>query len=464
MRIQPCSWRKKNERPTLRVEQMAAGRGVLSLWRRIVVILWSAFLVGAGMAPTLGWSQTIASGPLSPDDFQACIKYLAGKATTARQRLEREDFERITRTAQYQERARQGALAPAAEPTLWWDDLAATTDEARVAEGMEILTRESKTLNSIEDRWKVPKEIIVAIYGIETNYGSWVGSIPVLDATLTLACLRPCSISEKTCTARERAYAAVRMLRDKNVDADAFKGSWAGAFGRTQFVPDTYEEIAVDYDGDGRRDLIGSERDAWASAANHLVKRGGWIYAAPVFIEVSVPVQKQHTFFSEGRSIRLTGEKQRLSNWARKGWRVVRAQDHQAPDPRARAALNGDPFVYPFLPVGLPGPAFLVTQNFDTLLRYNFSERYVMQVALLAQKLKGQGEFVTPWPTDDVGLSREELVTLQKLLISRGYDIGVADGIAGKRTRDAIAAERIKKGMLPDRRVGRLTMPQLMQP
>jgi hypothetical protein len=282
----------------------------------------------------------------------------------------------------------------------------------------------------------------------------------VLDAALSLACLRPCTQvnAAGTCLSRERAYAAVRLLRDRRVQPETFVGSWAAAFGRTQFVPDTFELIAVDGDGDGVADIINSERDAWASTANHLRTRGGWRMEQPVYIEVSVPEAQRAQFAPRGTSsIRLPDQARPLSQWVAQGWQVL------APG-RPPAQMAGDPEVYPFLPVGLPGPAFLVTRNFDSIRRYNFSDRYVMEVALLANKIAGGSDFVTPWPTDDPGLSRAQVRELQTWLVQRGHTQVVPDGVMGRITRDAIAAEFTARGLPPARRVGQRTMRVLMQP
>ena len=397
--------------------------------------------------------------PLPPEQFSACVQGLAEQTSTSGRPLQRDDFLRIAGTGKYDDRVRQSMLVQAGEPTFWWDELAATTDDERAQQGRAILAREAEALQRIETQFGVPKEIVVAIYGIETNYGPAAGRIPVLDAALTLACLRPCTETNAagTCLSRERAFAAVRLLRDRRVVPESFVGSWAAAFGRTQFVPDTYEMIAVDGDGDGVADIVNSERDAWASTANHLQRRGGWRPEQPVYIEVSVPEGQRAQFPATNSSIRLPAQARPLSQWIAQGWRVITPS-------RPPAQMAGDPEVYPFLPVGLPGPAFLVTRNFDTIRRYNFSDRYVMEVAVLANKIAGGTDFVTPWPTDDPGLTRAQVRELQAWLVTRGHTQVVPDGVQGRLTRDAIAAEFTARGLPPQRRVGQRTMRMLMQP
>jgi len=400
--------------------------------------------------------------PMPPEQFRSCVQNLAGQTALSGRSLRREDFEQFTANARYDDRVRQSLLVQAGEPTMWWDELAGVTDAQRVQDGQRILAANAPVLQKIQDQFGVPKEIVVAIYGIETNFGPAQGRIPVLDATLSLACLRPCAQDATTpgsCMARERAFAAVRVLRDKRVHAETFVGSWAGAFGRTQFVPDSFEQLAVDFDGDGYADIIQSEADAFATTANHLKQRGGWDMNLPVYVEVSIPQAQQAEFNTGGEAKRLADRAQPQSKWAELGWQAVGANGQPMP-----LRLPGDPQLVPFFPVGLPGPAFLVTRNFDTILRYNRSVRYVMEVALLAHKIGGGADFATPWPTDDPGLSRAQVKELQAWLVQRGHAQVVADGVMGRLTRDAIASELTAKGLPPQRRAGQRTKQQLMQP
>lgn len=419
----------------------------------------SGFAAAALLALPPAWSQPArVEQPLSQEQFAACVQGLAGQTASAQRPLRREEFLQIASAARYDDRVRQAMLVQTSEPTFWWDELAATTDDERVEEGRRVLAREPEALRQVEARFGVPREIVVAIYGIETNYGSSAGRIPVLDAAVSLACLRPCSNASGSCASRERAYAAVRLLRDRKVPAETWQGSWAAAFGRTQFVPDSFEMLAVDFDGDGVSDIIGSERDAWATAAHHLQRRGGWVAGAPVYVEVRVPPNQQAEFASGGRGIRQQDRSRKASEWAALGWQAMGPAGEPLP-----LQLAGDPQLYPFLPVGLPGPAFLVSRNFNTIYRYNNSDRYVMEVAVLANRIAGGPGIVTPWPTDDPGLSRAQIRALQHWLLQRGHTLVVPDGVMGRNTRDAIAAERARKGMPPDRRVGQRTMRQLME-
>lgn len=413
---------------------------------------------GASLAQN---TNPLLGQPMPPEQFSACVQQLAEQTPLAGRPLARADFERIAAAGRYDDRVRQSMLVAAGEPTFIWDELAATTDDERVQAGRAILAREGEALQRIEQQFGVPREIIVAIYGIETNYGPSQGRIPVLDAALSYACLRPCPASataQGSCISRERVFAAARLVRDRKVPAQDWQGSWAAAFGRTQFVPDSFEQLGTDFDGDGIADIIHSERDAWATTANHLKQRGGWTMGVPVYVEVAVPANEQAAFASGGKPVRLQDRAQRASAWAAAGWSALMPDGAGTP-----LQLAGDPELYPYAPVGLPGPVFLVSRNFDTIMRYNRSDRYVMEVALLAHKIAGGSDFVTPWPTDDPGLTRAQVRELQQWLVSRGHTQVVPDGVVGRNTRDAIEKERAAKGLPPGRRVGQRTMRLLMQ-
>ena len=423
---------------------------------------WLALALAASL-PSIAAAQAAQplDAPLPAGQFDACVQGLAEQTHLSGRPLSRADFERFAARARYDDRVRQSMLVTVGEPTFWWDELAATTDAERVQAGRAILAREPQVLERIEQQFGIPREIVVAIYGIETNYGPAQGRIPVLDAALTLACLRPCpptATAPGSCTSRERAFAAVRVLRDRRVPESGWQGSWAAAFGRTQFVPDSFEQLAVDFDGDGVVDIINSEPDAWATAANHLKTRGGWIAGVPVYIEVSIPESQRAEYATGGESIRQGDRAKPLSEWYALGWRAIGPNGEPT-----TLRLPSDAVFHPFLPVGLPGPAFLVSRNFETILRYNRSVRYVMEVALLAHKIAGGGEFATPWPTDDPGLSRAQVRALQQWLRERGHGEVTADGVMGRRTRDAIEKEFVARGLPAARRVGQRSMALLMQ-
>jgi hypothetical protein len=214
------------------------------------------------------------------------------------------------------------------------------------------------------------------------------------------------------------------------VRADALRGSWAGAFGHAQFMPSTFRRLAVDLDGDGKRDIVGSIPDALGSIASYL-KDAGWVSGEPWGYEVTLP--KDYS----GPSGRREGHD--LAQWKALGIRRVGGKPLTGPD---RAAL--------VLPAGTRGPAFLVFANFNAIHKYNNSESYALAIAHLADRLRGGGPIAGAWPTDERMLSRAERVELQLWLTERGFYSGAADGILGSRTVEAIKAFQSSAGMAAD--------------
>jgi len=257
------------------------------------------------------------------------------------------------------------------------------------------------------------------------------------------------SLSTLSCFGRRQSYfrgelyATLRIMHEEHVAPERLRGSWAGAFGQTQFMPSTYLRLAVDFDGDGRRDLVDSVPDALASTANFL-KQAGWRPGLPWGYEVKLP---------SGMDASVAGRRNKrpMSAWTAQG--LARADGGTLPAGDTPAAL--------LLPAGPQGPAFLVTRNFDAIYSYNAAESYALAIAHLSDRLRGGGPFVQPWPTDDPGLSRAERRELQQRLIDRGYDIGKPDGIIGARTREALQAIQREHGLPADGRAGWKTLQAL---
>jgi lytic murein transglycosylase len=243
-----------------------------------------------------------------------------------------------------------------------------------------------------------------------------------------------CQGGRRTSFWRGELIAALRLVDRGDLALDKLYGSWAGAFGQTQFIPSTYQRLAVDFDGDGRRDLVGSAADALGSTANYL-RAAGWQSGQSFMIEVKAP---------SGYS-GVSGRKNRasLSRWANRG--IVRADG---------AALSGGASAALLLPAGPEGPGFLVFRNFDAIYSYNQAESYALAISHLADRLAGYPPLRTAWPTDDPALSRAERLHLQQLLLANGYDIGEADGKIGPVTRAAIAEAERRFGMEPTGRAG----------
>ncbi len=313
--------------------------------------------------------------------------------------------------------------------TAIWDYLAGLVDDERIAVGQAKLAEHAAVLNDAERRFGVDRYVVVAVWGVETDYGRVMGGRPLVRSLATTSCF-----GHRQRFFRGELMATLRILQSGDIPAQALVGSWAGAFGQTQFMPSTFQRLAVDFDGDGRRDIVGSVPDALGSTANFL-NRAGWVSGERWGYEVRLPVNYN------GPSGRRT--RQALAEWSRLG--IARVDG---------APLTGNGRAALVMPAGAQGPAFLVFRNFDAIYGYNAAESYALAIAHLSDRLRGAGPFQTAWPTDDPGLSRAERREVQQRLIERGHDIGQPDGIIGARTRTAIESFQRSAGLFVDGRAG----------
>ena len=308
-----------------------------------------------------------------------------------------------------------------------WDYLAGLVDDERIADGRAMLQRHAATLQQVAAAYGVDPATVVAVWGVESNYGRITGKYPLVQALGTLSCF-----GRRQSYFQGEFFAALRILQRGDVAPERLTGSWAGAFGHTQFMPATYERLAVDFDGDGRRVLVDNSADALASTANFL-RRGGWQSGQPWGFEVRLPAAFDPAL--AGRR-----NKRPASDWAARG---VVAVDGRT---LANSGLADGERTAILLPAGPRGPAFIVTRNFDVIYGYNAAESYALAIAHLADRLRGGPPFATPWPTDDPGLSRAERRELQTLLAARGHAIGEIDGALGERSRAPIKLEQTRLG------------------
>jgi len=360
-------------------------------------------------------------------DFDACVKALRGEA--AAQGITRRTFDEAMAGIE-PDRSVLDAMDNQPEfTTPVWDYLAGLVDEQRIADGRARLAEWALVLADVERKFGVDGPTVTAVWGVETDFGRRMGGRPLVRSLATASCF-----GGRQQFFRGELIAALRILQDGDVAAGDLTGSWAGAFGQTQFMPTAFQKSAVDFDCDGRRDIVGSVPDALASTANFLM-RAGWTDGQPWGYEVRLPANYSGP---SGRRAR-----QALAAWSRLG---IRQADGTALAGSGPAAL--------LLPAGADGPAFLVFGNFNALISYNASVSYALAIAHLADRLRGAGPFRTPWPTDDPGLSRAERREVQELLIARGFDVGEADGIIGARTRSAIKAFQASAGLPEDGRAG----------
>ena len=316
--------------------------------------------------------------------------------------------------------------------TPLWDYLAGLVDDQRVADGRAQLDLHRDLLATVGTQSGVDPATVVAVWGVESDYGRVSGKRPLLVSLSTLSCF-----GRRQSFFRGELLSLLGLLQSGDLRDPNLTGSWAGAFGHTQFMPSTYARIAVDQDGDGRRDLVDSIPDALGSTAAYL-QRAGWRSGEPWGYEVKLP---------PGFDASLAGRTKRrpLSDWLARG--VARAD--------GGALITADTPAALLLPTGAQGPAFLVFRNYDAIYAYNAAESYALAIALLSDRLRGGTGLLTPWPTDDPGLSRVQRKQLQMLLLARGHAIGAADGMIGTNTRRAIQAEQQALGLLPaDGRAG----------
>ncbi|NMM08340.1 lytic murein transglycosylase [Polaromonas sp.] len=307
-----------------------------------------------------------------------------------------------------------------------WDYLDGALSTQRIDRGQDKLLQLRPDVDAIAARYGVPAEVLVAIWGMESNYGSNVGNIPTIDALATLG-----FDARREEWARGQLLAALKILQNRDIDRAQMIGSWAGAMGQTQFLPSNFLAYAVDADGDGRRDIWGSVADVMASTANFLA-RSGWQAGQPWGLEVRLPPGFDYA--------RADADVQQPSTkWADEG---VQAMDG-APLP----ALEGSSIL---LPASARGPAFLVGPNFRTILRYNNSTSYALAVGLLAQKLAGGPAMQTAWPRDLQALSRSQMLALQTALNVRGFDSGTPDGTIGPATRRGVRQYQRSVGLPAD--------------
>lgn len=308
-----------------------------------------------------------------------------------------------------------------------WSYLDGAVSLARVTKGQAMLAAYAPMLASIEQRFGVQKEILVAIWGIESDFGQEMGSFNMFEALATLGYQGP-----RSDFGRRELIDALRIEQQEHFAPSQMTSSWAGAFGQTQFIPSAFLKYAVDGDGDGRRDLWHSPADALASAANLLVQ-SGWERNAPWGYEVVLPANFTYEFADIDRPSTIT-------YWRSIGVRGAGGWDLPASD--ARASI--------YLPAGARGPAFMVFDNFRTVLKYNNAASYALAVCALADRLKGLPPVMAPWPRDEMPLSRPEQLALQTDLQRMGFDPGPLDGVLGRQGRAALRAWQKSRGLIPD--------------
>ena len=390
--------------------------------------LWTAAAIGAALAA----GAVPAAATAVP--FEACVKSI--RATAVKAGVKADVVDEAFRDITFDEKVVRFSRNQPEYRLKIWDYMAFLVDDARIADGRKMMDVEEKNLRAIEKAYGVDRFILAALWGVESDYGRIEGDFFLPQALASLACAgrRPALFKAELTHALKIVSAGDVKLKDLN-------GSWAGAFGHTQFMPSTYRRLAVDFDRDGRKDTINSVPDALASSANFL-RKSGWSSGMPWGFEVKVPASYKGP---TGRS-----RKANIAAWAKRG--ITRADGTRLPRSGSYGLIR---------PAGSNGPAFLVSRNFDALYSYNAAESYGLAIAHLSDRLRVKGAFATAWPTNDPGLSRADRKRLQELLIAQGLYKGEADGRMGPLTVAAIKEAEKKAGLKPTGRPGSRILKEL---
>jgi lytic murein transglycosylase len=309
----------------------------------------------------------------------------------------------------------------------FWDYLDVLVTDERIRKGRELLEKYRTIFDAVEKIYGVDRTIVTAIWGVETNYGSIGGDRPVIRSTATLAC-----VGRRQNYFREEFLSTLEILQRGDVKADRLVGSWAGAFGPTQFMPTAFKKYAVDFDHDGRRDVVDSVPDIIASTANNL-RNDGWVAGQTWGYEVVVPATLNFMLADHHRTMTIR-------DWERYG--LTRPGGKPFPRSSDQAFL--------LVPAGVQGPGFLMLPNFRAIMKYNPAEAYALAIGHLADRLRGAKPFAQGWPRYEHVLSRIERLELQQLLARNGYEVGEPDGHLGAKTRDAIRDFQARIGQVPD--------------
>ncbi len=308
-----------------------------------------------------------------------------------------------------------------------WDYLDRALTPKRIGQGRKLLRTYKSTLSKLEKRFGVERHILVAIWGLESAYGTRMGDLNVIRSLATLAYR-----GARGKFGFQQLIGALKILERGDISVNKFQGSWAGAMGQTQFIPTTFNAYAVDIDGDGRRNIWTSPADALGSTANYL-RVSKWKKGAPTVIEVKLP-RKFRFKYAGLKKIRP------MSKWVAMGIRDVDGKRLKSSSRRAAVIV----------PAGARGPAFLVFNNFRSILRYNNAVPYALAISYLAKQLKGNRAVVKAWPLENLPLNLAQNRELQQLLIERGHKPGEVDGKVGSKTIEAIKAYQQRKGLVAD--------------
>ena len=346
-------------------------------------------------------------------NFNNCVTSMWPDA--ARRNISQQNFERFTADLTPDLRIMDLMDSQPEFTKAIWDYLDILVNDNRLAKGREILAKYKPQFDAVEKAYGVDRYIVASIWGIESNYSTQMGDRSVLNSTATLAC-----IGRRQAYFKDEFLSALEILHRGDLRPEQLRGSWAGAFGPTQFMPTAFKRFAVDADGDGRRDVVDNPHDLIASTANNL-KKDGWQAGQTWGFEVVMP--QNFNYMLADRAKAMT-----TAQWEHLG--LKRAGGKPFP--------NGTDKAYLLAPAGAQGPGFLMLQNFRVIMKYNPAEAYALAIGHFADRLRGGPPFVQPWPRQERVLSRAERLELQQLLAQRGFYRGTPDGQFGGQTREAL--------------------------
>ncbi len=308
-----------------------------------------------------------------------------------------------------------------------WEYIEGAVSQRRLDGGREQLAANTELFDRLESDYGVPREILTAVWALESNFGQVKGNYNLFQALATLA-----YEGRRQTFGRNQLIAALKISQQEGIDPSQMTGSWAGAFGHTQFIPTTFLGYAVDGDGDGVRDLWNSHADALASAASYL-NRSGWRSGRDWGTEVTLPNGFDYALAN-------ADVERSIDAWSASG--VRKATNEALPASNEQAEI--------ILPAGAAGPAFLITGNFDAIMRYNPATSYALAISYLSDGLRGRPGILGAWPYGEEQLSLQQRITIQEGLEALGFPTGGADGIIGPNTREAIRNFQTSRGLTAD--------------